>query len=151
MTITHLQSPDNIVTLAGDFDVADDTASVTINGIAATYTKAANDGFDDGIIGAAAGLKQAIEGKAGLENIIVTDNGDGSLTFTQSAMPVMEAAEVGLTTPEAVAIAYDDSGVLAVTGSFVEGQQISFDLFGETVSFTTKDDDGFNNTLAGIC
>ena len=62
----------------------------------------------------------------------------------------MEAAEVGLTTPEAVAIAYDDSGVLAVTGSFVEGQQISFDLFGETVSFTTKDEDGFNNTLAGI-
>ena len=140
----------NIVTLAGDFDVANDAASVTINGIAATYTKVANDGFDDGIIGAAAGLKQAIEGKAGLENIIVTDNGDGSLTFTQSAMPVMEAAEVGLTTPEAVAIAYDDSGVLAVTGSFVEGQQISFDLFGETVSFTTKDDDGFNNTLAGI-
>ena len=65
------------------------------------------------VIGAAAGLKQAIEGKAGLENIIVTDNGDGSLTFTQSAMPVMEAAEVGLTTPEAVAIAYDDSGVLS--------------------------------------
>ena len=129
---------DNIVTLAGDFDVADDTASVTINGIAATYTKAADDGFADGIIGAAAGLKQAIEGKAGLENIIVTDNGDGSLTFTQSAVPVMEAAEVGLTTPEAVAIAYDDSGVLAVTGSFVEGQQISFDLFGETVSVYHK-------------
>ena len=62
----------------------DDTASVTINGIAATYTKAENDGFDDGVIGAAAGLKQAIENKAGLENIIVTDNGDGSLTFTQS-------------------------------------------------------------------
>ncbi|MDB2323330.1 flagellin [Planktomarina temperata] len=141
---------DNIITLAGDFDGASDAVAATINGITATYTKADDDGFADGIIGAAAGLKQAIEGKAGLENIIVTDNGDGSLTFTQSAMPVMEAAEVGLTTPEAVAIAYDDSGVLAVTGSFVEGQQISFDLFGETVSFTTKDDDGFNNTLAGI-
>ena len=141
---------DNIITLAGDFDGASDAVAATINGITATYTKADDDGFADGIIGAAAGLKQAIEGKAGLENIIVTDNGDGSLTFTQSAVPVMEAAEVGLTTPEAVAIAYNDSGVLAVTGSFVEGQQISFDLFGETVSFTTKDEDGFNNTLAGI-
>ena len=29
---------DNIVTLAGDFEDADDTASVTINGITATYT-----------------------------------------------------------------------------------------------------------------
>jgi flagellin len=141
---------DNIITLAGDFDGASDAVAATINGITATYTKADNDGFADGIIGAAAGLKQAISGQAGLENIIVTDNGDGSLTFTQSAVPVMEAAEVGLTTPEAVALSYDDSGVLAVTGSFVEGQQISFDLFGETVSFTTKDDDGFNNTLAGI-
>ena len=141
---------DNIITLAGDFDGASDAVAATINGITATYTKAASDGFADGIIGAAAGLKQAIENKAGLENIIVTDNGDGSLTFTQSALPVMEAAEVGLTSPEAVAISYDDNGVIGVTGSFVEGQQISFELFGETVSFTTKDEDGFNNTLAGI-
>ena len=141
---------DNIITLAGDFDGASDAVAATINGITATYTKAASDGFADGIIGAAAGLKQAIENKAGLENIIVTDNGDGSLTFTQSAVPVMEAAEVGLTSPEAVAISYDDNGVIGVTGSFVEGQQISFELFGETVSFTTKDEDGFNNTLAGI-
>ena len=141
---------DNIVTISGDFDSAGDNASVTINGITATYTKAASDGFDDGVIGAAAGLKQAIENTDGLENVIVTDNGDGSLTFTQSTVPVLEAAEVGLTTPENVAISYDDNGVLSVTGSFVEGQQISFDLFGETVSFTTKDEDGFNNTLAGI-
>ena len=141
---------DNIITLAGDFDGASDAVAATINGITATYTKADDDGFADGIIGAAAGLKQAIENKAGLENIIVTDNGDGSLTFTQSAVPVMEAAEVGLTSPEAVAISYDDNGVIGVTGSFVEGQQISFELFGETVSFTTKDEDGFNNTLAGI-
>ena len=141
---------DNIITLSGDFDTANDTVFTTINGIEASYTKAANDGFADGVIGAAAGLKQAIENKAGLENIIVTDNGDGSLTFTQSAVPVMEAAEVGLTSPEAVAISYDDNGVIGVTGSFVEGQQISFELFGETVSFTTKDEDGFNNTLAGI-
>ena len=78
---------DNIVTLAGDFDGASDAVAATINGITATYTKAASDGFADGIIGAAAGLKQAIENQAGLENIIVTDNGDGSLTFTQSACP----------------------------------------------------------------
>ena len=140
----------NIITLAGNFDYKGDFATATINGITALYTKADDDGFADGVIGAAAGLKQAIETKAGLENVIVTDNGDGSLTFTQSTVPVLEAAEVGLTTPEAVAISYNDSGVLAVTGSFVEGQKISFELFGETVSFTTKDDDGFNNTLAGI-
>ena len=144
----------NIVTLAGDWDTAADAVTVTINGIDAQYLKAANDGFEDGYVGAAAGLKQAVENQAGLENIIVTDNGDGSLTFTQSSAPVLEAAKVGLTTDPAVAVAFTSSatatGALAVTGSFVAGQQISFELFGETISFTTKDEDGFQNTLAGI-
>ena len=40
--------------------------------------------------------------------------------------------------------------VFSVTGTYTEGQQISFELFGEKISFTTKDEDGFNNTLAGI-
>ena len=148
-TSESASSRGNIITLAGNFDYAGDFATQRSMALR-TYTKADNDGFADGVIGAAAGLKQAIENQAGLENIIVTDNGDGSLTFTQSAVPVMEAAEVGLTSPEAVAISYNDNGVIGVTGSFVEGQQISFELFGETVSFTTKDEDGFNNTLAGI-
>ena len=144
----------NIVTLAGDWDEATDAVTITINGIDAQYLKAANDGFENGYVGAAAGLKQAVENQAGLENIIVTDNGDGSLTFTQSSAPVLEAAKVGLTTDPAVAVAFTSSaaatGALAVTGSFVAGQQISFELFGETISFTTKDEDGFQNTLAGI-
>jgi len=145
---------DNIVTLAGDYDGASDAASVIINGITATYTKAANDGFEDGYVGAAGGLKQAIENQAGLENVIVTDNGDGSLTLTQSTVPVLEAPVVGLTTDPTVSVEYTgtstSAGSLAVTGSFAAGQQISFDLFGETVSFTTKDEDGYQNTLAGI-
>ena len=144
----------NIITLAGDWNTAADAVTVTINGIDAQYLKADDDGFEDGYVGAAAGLKQAVENQAGLENIIVTDNGDGSLTFTQSSAPVLEAAKVGLTTDPAVAVAFTSSaaatGALAVTGSFVAGQQISFELFGETISFTTKDEDGFQNTLAGI-
>ena len=36
---------ENIVTLTGDFDTAGDNSSVTINGVTATYTKAASDGF----------------------------------------------------------------------------------------------------------
>ena len=144
----------NIVTLAGDWDTAADKVTVTINEIDVFYLKAANDGFEDGYVGAAAGLKQAIENQAGLENVIVTDNGDGSLTLNQSAVPTLEAPVVGLTTDPTVAVEYTgtstSAGSLAVTGSFAAGQQISFDLFGETVSFTTKDDDGYQNTLAGI-
>ena len=141
---------DNIVTIVGDYNDANDEAEIVINGITANYTKSATDGFEDGAIGAAAGLKQAIENQAGLENIIVTDNGDGSLTITQSTVPKLESAEVNLTTDEAVSISYDDSGVISVAGSYTAGQQISFELFGEEISFTTADKDGFNNTLAGI-
>ena len=100
-------------------------------------------------------MKSVIENTNGLENVIVTDNGDGSLSFAQSTTPFLESAEVNLTTDEAIALAYDDAattstaGVITISGGFVAGQQMSFDLFGETVSFTTSED-GFNNTLAGI-
>ncbi|MDA9937457.1 flagellin [bacterium] len=145
---------DNIVTISGDYNTAGDAVSVKINEQTVTYAKAANDGFMDGVVGAAAGLKQKIEATSGLENVIVTDNGDGSLTLTQNTIPIMESPIVGLTDAPAVNVTYTGTtaaaGSLAVTGSFVAGQQISFDLFGETVTFTTKDEDGFNNTLAGV-
>ena len=146
------------ITLSGDYDntTAVDVVAVVINGITATYTQSASDGFDDGILGAAAGLKSTIENTNGLENVIVTDNGDGSLSFAQSTTPFLESAEVNLTTDEAIALAYDDAatsstaGVITISGGFVAGQQMSFDLFGETVSFTTSEDDGYSDTLAGV-
>ena len=37
-----------------------------------------------------------------------------------------------------------------MAGAWTEGQQISMDILGESVSFTVKDDDAYGNTLAGI-
>ena len=95
-------------------------------------------------------MAQAIQNTAGLENIVVTDHADGSLTIKQLDAPFIEALEVTPTTVADVSITYDDGGVLTVAGAWTEGQQISMDILGESVSFTVKDDDAYGNTLAGI-
>jgi flagellin len=82
--------------------------------------------------------------------VIVTDHGDGSLTISQLANPIIEAAEVALTTEPTLSVSYDDAGVISASGSFVAGQQISFELLGKEISFTTSSDDAFEDTLAGV-
>jgi flagellin len=101
-------------------------------------------------VGTAAALKAKIELTVGLENIVVKDHGDGSLSFTQLSSPIVEGAEVTLTTNPTMSVAYDDVSKIAVSGAFTAGQTISFDLFGKTVSFKTADADGYENTLAGV-
>ena len=137
-------------TITFDGTYATGAYAVNINGTTVTYTAAASDGFMASNIGAATGLKQQIENTAGLENIVVTDHADGSLTIKQLDAPFVEALEVTPTTVADVSITYDDAGVLTVAGAWTEGQEISMDILGESVSFTVKDDDAYGNTLAGI-
>ena len=121
-----------------------------MGGRTVTYTAAASDGFAASNVGLATGVKQQIEGTAGLENIVVTDHADGSLTIKQLDSPFIEGVEVVATTAADVGIAYDDAGVITVSGAWTEGQEISMDILGEAVSFTVKDNDAYGNTLAGI-
>ncbi|MDA8770757.1 flagellin [Planktomarina temperata] len=138
-------------TITFDGTYATGAYAVNINGTTVTYTAAASDGFMASNIGAATGLKQQIENTAGLENIVVTDHADGSLTIKQLDAPFIEALEVTPTTVADVGISYADAtGVITVSGAWTEGQEISMDILGETVSFTVKDDDAYGNTLAGI-
>ena len=124
--------------------------ALNVNGTNVSVTLSTTDGFAETNAGTASAMAQAIQNTAGLENIVVTDHADGSLTIKQLDAPFIEALEVTPTTVADVSITYDDGGVLTVAGAWTEGQQISMDILGESVSFTVKDDDAYGNTLAGI-
>ena len=124
--------------------------ALNVNGTNVSVTLSTTDGFAETNAGTASAMAQAIQNTAGLENIVVTDHADGSLTIKQLDAPFIEALEVTPTTVADVSITYDDAGVLTVAGAWTEGQQISMDILGESVSFTVKDDDAYGNTLAGI-
>ena len=49
-----------------------------------------------------------------------------------------------------VGFTYDNTDTISVSGAWTNGQQVSLDIFGETVSFTVEDDASYENTLAGI-
>jgi flagellin len=125
--------------------------AINVNGTNVSVTLSTTDGFAETNAGTASAMAQAIQNTAGLENIVVTDHADGSLTIKQLDAPFIEALEVTPTTVADVGISYADAtGVITVSGAWTEGQEISMDILGETVSFTVKDDDAYGNTLAGI-
>ena len=49
-----------------------------------------------------------------------------------------------------VEFAYDNTDTISVSGSWTDGQEVSMDIFGETVSITVADNDSYANTLEGI-
>ena len=55
-----------------------------------------------------------------------------------------------LTTEAPMYVQYDDTSKISVKGTYTEGQTISFDLFGETISFKASSENGFDNNLAGV-
>jgi flagellin len=156
-TVGETNAGTGTFTVSGStFTVADtwatgDVATATINGTAITYTSAANDGFDhDAVVGVAAGFVDQIRSNAALANIIATDNGDGTVSISQLEVPEIQSAEVTLKTAAEASLSYDDTNKLTIGGSFVDGMNYSFDLFGQTVSVTASTDDGFADTKAGV-
>ena len=137
-------------TITFDGTQAAEAITLKINGIEVSVTTSATDGFMDSNIGTATAFAQAIEEKAGLENVTVIDHADGSLTIRQKTNPFIDGAEVALTNKANVTFEYDDTNQITVGGAWTEGQQVSMDIFGETVSFTVADDDSYDNTLSGI-
>ena len=137
------------ITFTGTY--AGEALTVNINGVTVSWdTSAASDGFEDSLVGTASKFAQAVHTTAGLENVLVTDHNDGSVTITQKTTPLIDGAEIAATNKANVTFEYDDTNKITVDGAWTEGQQVSMDIFGETVSFTVVDDDGFDNTLAGI-
>jgi flagellin len=139
----------NTLTVGGTHE-AKDVYKLTINGTAITYTSAANDGYMVSKAGAAAGIKAQIEKTAGLDDISVVDNGDGTLSFTQTGAPTLSAAEAVLNNQQETTLTYDDTKLLTVGGAWKDGKEISFKLFGKEIKVTTSSDDGFEDSKAGI-
>jgi flagellin len=145
-----IDEENGIITFGGTIAAAN-TPAFNINGTNVILTaRTTTDGYGVNAAGTAAYFKAQIEQTVGMENINVRDHGDGSLTITQSEEVKIEGAEVTLTTGPTIDLTYDDTNAITVSGAFVAGQSLSFDLFGETVSFTTSSDDGFEDTLAGV-
>lgn len=137
------------ITFTGTY--AGEALTVNINGVTVSWdTSTASDGFEDSLVGTAAKFAQAVHTQAGLENVLVTDHNDGSVTITQKTTPLIDGAEIAATNKANVTFEYDDTNKITVDGAWTVGQQVSMDIFGETVSFTVADDDAFDNTLAGI-
>ena len=144
-----IDEPNGTITFDGTYTA--EALSLTVNGTAVAVTRAANDGFAQSNIGTATAYRQAIQATAGLENVLVTDHGDGSLTIRNGASPQIDGEEVTLAEDPNVTISYADAtGILTVGGTWTEGQEISMDIVGTTVSITVADDDNFANTLGGI-
>jgi flagellin len=139
----------NTLSFAGTF-AAGDSLGASINGIAVAFTAAANDGLATSATGAAAGLAKKISETDGLENVTVVDNGDGTLSLSQTTTPVIEAAEVTPNNSASATLSYGDNGVLTVGGSFVDNKAFSFNLMGEDVSVTASTEDGFSDSKAGV-
>lgn len=138
----------NTLTVTSGTWATADTLTVNINNetvavaLAATHTQTN--------IGAAAALKSAIEDKSGLEGVSVVDNGDGSVTVTQSTSPTIRAAEVTLKNAATSTLEYDNVNKLTVGGSFVAGKNFSFDLYGKNISVTTSTSDSYDDSKAGV-
>ena len=136
------------ITFDGTYAVG--AISANVNGTAVSVTRATSDGFEQSNIGTATAFRQALLGTAGLENLVVTDYGDGSLKISNGTSPYVDGLEISHADKADVTIAYDDAGVITVGGVWTEGQKISMDILGETVSIEVKDDDSYANTLGGI-
>jgi flagellin len=149
-TAAGVSISDNVITITGTWE-ATAAVSLNINGIAVTYTAATTDGFlTTTLAGASAGLKQAIEATDGLEGIIVSDDGAGGLTLTQSTIPTMEGAQTTLLSAQEASMSYGDNGVITIAGTFVAGKTYSMELFGTEISITASTEDAYADTKAGI-
>ena len=83
----------NTVRFSGEMD-ATDVVSFKVNGQAVSVTVTASDAWNDDIYGVATQVQNAIQNSVtGLKDggVNVVNNGDGSLTITQSENPVINA------------------------------------------------------------
>jgi flagellin len=149
-TTATIDQANGIITFTNTFS-AGSAPSFNINGTSiALATRTATDGYELSAAGTAAFFKAQIEQTVGMEQVIVRDHGDGSLTISQANSPIVEGAEVTLTTDPTVQLKYNDTSKITVSGAYAANQTLSFDLFGQTVSFVTSSSDGYEDTLAGI-
>ena len=138
----------------GDVKVGDSFA-IDINDVTHTVTVAASDGFADTNAGVAALLKQAIEDQqitqfgAGSEDaaygVDIVDNGDGTLTFSQSGTPIIDEASTNASNKVSI-----DGSKISITGTYAAADTISVDINGTTITVTAAASNEYADSNTGL-
>lgn len=145
-----LTTEGNTIKLNGPWTAAD-AYTVDINDTAITITLSASDSYSDDAAGFSAQLKDQILANATLSQYIsVTDNGDGSVSLSQSATPLV----TNITTPVTGSIANQGMSVsgdtITFSGDVQTADSWAFAVNGVAVTVTADSTDGFNETLQGL-
>lgn len=143
---------DGTITFTGDVQTGD-AWSFNVNGVAVSVIASDTDGFAETQIGLAALAKNTIEAFAGLQDVVsVTDNGDGTITLSQSTAPKIDEITKAVGTAADPAIAYaSGAGTFTFSNAIYEdGATYSSTINGIDVSITTSSEDGFDDDVAGI-
>lgn len=142
------------LSILGDVKVGD-TFAVDINDVTHTVTVAASDGFADTNAGVAALLKQSLEDQqitqfgAGSEDaaygVEIIDNGDGTLTFSQSGTPIIDEASTNAANKVSI-----DGSKISITGTYAAADTISVDINGTTITVTAAATNEYADSNIGL-
>jgi len=145
---------DGVLTIHGDVAVGD-VFSIDVNDVTVTATVAASDGFADDNAGTAALIRQKIEDAkitqfaAGSEdakyNVVVTDNGDGSLTFSQPSTPRIDTPLTNAANKVSI-----DGGKISLTGTYAAADTVSVDINGTTIKVTAAATNEYADSNVGL-
>jgi flagellin len=139
----------NTLTLGGVYEVAD-VVSVDVNGVTLTATATTGNAYSDSNTGLATQLADAIRTSAKLAEmgVVVTDNANGSLTFSQSTAPRLHASTHSPVDTDVTLTSADNK--LTFGGNFVADKTFSATFFGKEVAITSSSSDGYADTLDGL-
>ena len=145
-----LKADGNTLRLEGGWTDGD-VYTVDINDTTLTVTLSNSDGYEDTAQGFAAQLKDTILADAGLsEFMTVTDNGDGSVTLTQTESVVFSSASVTSNAGVDNETITFDGDTVTFDGDLDATDVLAFDINGHTVSITIAADDAWNTTPEGV-
>ena len=148
-TIGQLKIDGDTISLLGEW-TATDAFTVNINDVTVTVTLSAADAFSDDAAGFSAQLASLVKANATLSQYItVNDNGDGSVTLSQSTTPLVDnmTTTTGRTDNEGLSLS---GNTITFSGDVEHGDVWGFNVNGVAVTLTSSDADGFEDTLAGL-
>jgi flagellin len=145
-----LTTEGNTISLIGPWTAAD-VYTVDINDTTVTITLSASDSYSDDEVGFSAQLKDQILASSVLSQYIsVTDNGDGSVSLSQSATPLISnlaTEDNGSIANEGISVS---GGTITFSGNVEDEDEWTFNVNGVAVTVAADDADGFDETLQGL-
>jgi flagellin len=128
-----------------------DAFTFTLNGTSISATYSATDQFQNGAAGAASQIKAAIDtaiaaNPSDFSGLSVVDNGDGSLSITQSSAVKIDTFAYTVGTPTA---AIDTENGIITFGGVGNTDAMTLNINGTSVAVTRTATDGYGASAAG--